>query len=451
MLLELQFTPLRDSYTAVTSYPVVEINYDGGALNKRGDPLFCPHEVTLGFRLVSPQQYTAFMGFFRTTLKEATEFFLLDLVVDVGVLIPHICRTKGGMPKLDQVDGNSFYVSCPIEVQVNPTYTGNILYTGPNQISFTHTSPRLVGPIQPGDTVRVLNSAGTHPNGTTQWIFDGIDDEVAMGDVLDMTRTTARSVFGWYTTDEYGNAILSKQAAVNNTGWRFTVSSNPDEDLILCGPSGIQQIQVGANPRPPVDNLEHHFGWTYTGSSTAAGVTMYLDGSATGKTVGTDNLTSANITNSQPLQIGNRGTTAPFEGKLRHITVWNRDLTSLEVSQLYNGGVPPDVSDLSFFSDCIGWWKLDANDTATPNGIIDYSVSGNDGTANFSPAVSDGSTDLDLDGIYEVESVDPDNKIMLVDPDLVNPNWLLLADLGPYGSELLGNVTSTVVRYPRNI
>lgn len=222
----------------------------------------------------------------------------------------------------------------------------------------------------------------------TEWVFDGVSDEIAFGDVLDMTRTTARSAFAWLSAETYGRAVLGKQSAANNAGWRWTVSANVDQDLILCGPGGAQQIQVGADPRPPADGTEHHIGWTFDGTSDAAGVTMYQDGSAQGKTVGTNNLTSASLLNAEPLQIGQRGSSAPFDGKIRHVTIWNRELTAGEVSELYNGGEPPEVSALSFFGDCILWVKLDETDTTGSGGVTDHSGTAASGTANFSPTVT---------------------------------------------------------------
>lgn len=224
------------------------------------------------------------------------------------------------------------------------------------------------------------------------WIFDGVDDRVNHGDVLDMTRTTARSMFLWYATTTTGNVAIGKQSAANQAGYRFAVpSSSADQDIILAGPAAAQQIQCGANPRPPSDGSEHHFGWTYNGNSSATGFTFYTDGTAVGRTNGTNNLTSADTTNAQDFQIGRRGTDAHFSGGLRHISIWNRELTAAEVAQIYGGGAPPDLSALSFFADCILWVKLDETDATGAGGIADHSASNFDGTAAGGLAPTGGS------------------------------------------------------------
>lgn len=220
MTIELTYQPIRDGYSAIPTYPIREALFEGAATRKYTDALYAPHEVTVNWKLTSAADYTAFMGFFRTTLFQTTEFFLMDLVTDIGALVPHRCRTKGGMPKLQQVIGNCFYVTATLEVEVNPTYTGLILYQEPNIIVFNHNSPRLVGPLQVGDTIRVFNSSGTHPQGNpTDLNLDGtyVISEVAGSSEIEVTSpelvnsdwTTLAGLGtpGQYGTESLGNVI----------------------------------------------------------------------------------------------------------------------------------------------------------------------------------------------------------------------------------------------------
>lgn len=258
-----------------------------------------------------------------------------------------------------------------------PGDTANPLRPIPDQRVLGNDSGQIAYPA-PITVHQELDWLGDAP-GT--WTFDGIDDQISMGDVLNMTRTTPRSVFVWYsTTDLTGPCLIGKQATSTGAGWRFTISS-ASLDLIIRGTS--QQLQVGATSRPPRDGTEHHFGWTYDGSSSAAGVTMYVDGASVAKTIGTNTLTSESTTNTQALQIGMRGTPpdSAYTGAIRHVTVWNRVLTAGEVAQIRGGGTPPDISAFSFFTDCIGWWKIDSGDSTGVSGVRDYSASANHGTA----------------------------------------------------------------------
>jgi hypothetical protein len=225
------------------------------------------------------------------------------------------------------------------------------------------------------------------------WLFDGSNDQVSMGDVLDITPTTPISVFGWYsTTATTGQTFVAKQSAASAVGWRFVLSSTTD-DLILD--SGTRSLSCGPTSRPPRDGSENLFGFTYDGSSSATGVTFYVNNASVGKTTNVNTLLSGDtISNAQPLQIGLRGTTAPMNGGLRHISIWNRVLTPSEQLQVYGSGAPPDLSALSFFSDCIGWWKLDETDTTGAGGVADHSASNNDGTAAGGLAPTGGSSQV---------------------------------------------------------
>lgn len=173
MTLTLEYEPIRDGYTFEPSYPVIEAQLDGGISRKRQDVLYVPHIVTLNWILVG-SEYTKFMGFFRTTLKNSTQPFLLDLLADVSIPTTHKCRTRGGLPKLTGNRGQSFYVSCTLEVEVNPTFTGLITYQEPGNIIFATSFPFLTGSLLEGDTVRIIDSAGTHPTGPTELDLDGV-------------------------------------------------------------------------------------------------------------------------------------------------------------------------------------------------------------------------------------------------------------------------------------
>lgn len=212
MTLSLNYTPLRDSYSFEPGYSTVEVQLDGGLSRKRQDVLFQPHLMTVTW-LLDPTQYTRFMGFFRTALKNATQPFLVDLVSDIAIPTTHRCRTKGGMPKLTQQRGHAYYVTSTLEVEANPTFTGLITYQEPDRIVFATTNPYLVGPIVEGDIIRVIDTQGTHPTGPTALNLDGVYtvDSTLGFNVLILT-TPASVNSDWTTlaglagTAQYGDA-----------------------------------------------------------------------------------------------------------------------------------------------------------------------------------------------------------------------------------------------------
>ena len=438
---------------------IITIPLEGGGSRRRQDILLPGFTVNCQW-LLSATEYTEFMGFFVTTLRYGRDDFLMDLITDIGIPTTHLCRTVGGIPKLTQQKYDGYWVSCTIECDKNPTFTSTITYT-----------PDFI-------------------DGETVWNFDGSNDDIITGDVFDMTPATERSVFVWYrTSGPRGRAVVGKQAAASNVGWRFTISSNNTQDLIISSSAGANQLQIGSNQAAPTDGAWHHWGFTKSTSVNASGVDLYLDSVATARNIGTNNLTGGTTTtNALDFQIGARGSDAYFDGNLKHISIWNRKLTPSEVVQIYGGGDPPDLSLLSFFSDCIGWYILDDTDATGAGNIIDHSASGFDGTARgASPVVEvadsingqiifsgigrhfqegdtlriinstgvhpDGDVPLNLDGIYDVGVTTVGNVVTILLPSEVNPDWTTLYNIDPillaeYGNLANGNVTSTVTKVP---
>jgi len=90
-----------------------------------------------------------------------------------------------------------------------------------------------------------------------------------------------------------------------------------------------------------VDNTWHHFIVTYDGSSTLAGLKLYVDGTeerdTTGSTVTT--MTNSMLGENNEFCLGAREAgNQPFTGMLDECAVWSRELTAAEVTTLYNSG-----------------------------------------------------------------------------------------------------------------
>jgi hypothetical protein len=113
-----------------------------------------------------------------------------------------------------------------------------------------------------------------------------------------------------------------------------------------------------------------------------SGINLYLDGNNdTGATSGT---LSGTISNSTSLQIGARNGGFPFSGNIDEVSVYNSELSQSDVSAIYNGGVPNDISSLSPLS----WWRCGDGDTAPT--LTDNGSASNDGTmTNFSTFSTD--------------------------------------------------------------
>ncbi len=81
-----------------------------------------------------------------------------------------------------------------------------------------------------------------------------------------------------------------------------------------------------------------------------------------------------------------------FNGKLSNCSIWNAALTSAQVSELYNEGVPQNLNNHSAYSNLVSWWQLGSNSSFNTNWtVLDEKGSNNGTSANMGEdAITDG-------------------------------------------------------------
>lgn len=171
----LTYAPVRDGYQFTPGYGIIETKLDGGQSRRRLDVAAFSHNIQANWVLRSIE-YTDFMGFFRSTLKQGTLDFLVNLVSDIGTLTLHRARCVGGLPHLTQNQGDGYSVAAVLEVDQNPTFTGIIDYTyiDPNFeriLVGAFTPPPLAGFLS-GDQIQIVNAIPSPSN--PAFNFDGV-------------------------------------------------------------------------------------------------------------------------------------------------------------------------------------------------------------------------------------------------------------------------------------
>ncbi|MES2657249.1 MAG: lamin tail domain-containing protein [Verrucomicrobiota bacterium] len=154
----------------------------------------------------------------------------------------------------------------------------------------------------------------------TAWIKGGVQDSTIIGDMVQ-----SEEFRGWElhvgTAENGGNANS------------VTVWLNSDYPAVA--------LQVNAST-PVLDNQWHHVAFTYDGSSTAAGVKIYIDGVQAATTTGLNTLGSgiANNTLAGP-NIGTRmdGAIHTFTGGIDEVAVFDHKLTGPEMTSVFQAGV----------------------------------------------------------------------------------------------------------------
>ena len=216
--------------------------------------------------------------------------------------------------------------------------------------------------------------------------FDGSSESVDVGDVtaLKFADTDTFSVSTWFrTTSTSTLPLVGKQESSGNLRGYIVFISASGEVLILLRNTntGLNRIFVTTTLSGLNDDAWHHIAFTWDGSvsTVAANLTVYVDGSSQSVTVNNDNLTGT-IDSTALFSIASRNSVSLFfVGEIDDVAVYDIELTSGQITTIYNNGVPNDLRVSGPTSDLVGYWLM-GDDASFPT-IPDESANSNDGTA----------------------------------------------------------------------
>ena len=215
--------------------------------------------------------------------------------------------------------------------------------------------------------------------------FDGVADYVSIADHNDFsfgdgsTTDSAFSVSGWVFTNEATKCrIISKQDE-----WLLTLNGSDKPLFSLYDNNASHQEQKVAADALTAGKWYHIVG-TYDGTggtSANGGMELYVNGESVG--TNTDAGTYAAMHNkSNAVLIGSFGIDSSFtDGCVTECSIWNKELSATEVTELYNSGLALDATTHSGSSNLIGYWRnngvatwqdLTANDRdGTPTSVTE--------------------------------------------------------------------------------
>jgi hypothetical protein len=101
----------------------------------------------------------------------------------------------------------------------------------------------------------------------------------------------------------------------------------------------------------------YHIAIVYTNNQD---VSLYVNGNAEGSIQFDD---TSSIASGSPTRIGVYSGTLQnyFNGTISNVSIWNTALTSTQVTELYNEGVPSNLNNHSAYSNLVSWWQLGSN------------------------------------------------------------------------------------------
>ena len=223
---------------------------------------------------------------------------------------------------------------------------------------------------------------------TKSILVDGVNElmSVANDASIDFDGTGAFTISNWLK--KIGGTTQTpwgKLAAGTLVGYANNMT-NAGATVFLIQAFGSLELRKTFTFDITLDANWHHHVVTYDGSQDEAGCKYYVDGVEQTTTVIGFNTLAASISNTAALGLGGVPTlvgTFPWAGNIDNSSIWGAELTSAQVTELYNAGKPMDPTlhslEVASPGSLISWWRMgDASGDVFPT-IVD-NVGSNDGT-----------------------------------------------------------------------
>lgn len=217
------------------------------------------------------------------------------------------------------------------------------------------------------------------------WFFSNVTNIATMGNVLNVNPNTPFTLGIWLVSTSLNSAEPIRKYDGATRGYAMQLTATSRARFVLAS-SGANLIVVDSSNTLPLG--KHFITVGIDGSGLASGVTIHIDGVLQTNVVVANNLGGNPTTNAQTLQIG--GFT--FSTLVQDASEWNVRLTTAQVLEAYNAGVPPNLNASSMAANLIGWWRFDTADTVAAGGIIDHSTGAHNATAGGGLAPTSGGT-----------------------------------------------------------
>ena len=192
--------------------------------------------------------------------------------------------------------------------------------------------------------------------------FDGTNDLINCGNDSSLQITGAMTVSYWFKGLS-ATAGATGVGKLGNNGTRGFALTRTNGNAIYFFIAPTASSLVSAIATPTLSNTRwYNLVGVYTPSTS---MVIYLDGVPI-QTL-TTGVPASQYNGSNTFQIGNRGdSTSWFNGEISNVAIWNTNLSAIEITEIYNQGVP---SNLNIFSGTapVSWWQIGSNSSFNPN------------------------------------------------------------------------------------
>jgi len=257
------------------------------------------------------------------------------------------------------------------------------------------TEAALISSIAPAGTSAYANDTGrVYISNGSGWAyynrdlinqysldFDGSNDYMEVSSTNDFAfGSTGFSISFWFKggsandSSGFGVNIFDMRSTGNGSQPSLWVETKGTNSLVKYYSAGSYKVSTTATLN---SGTWYHLVITNDGSNTK----IYLDGNTTPIGTGSDatNYVAA------PLKVGSYfGNNYYFKGKIDEFSIFSSELSSADVSSVYNNGTPDFLSSYN----PVGWWRMGDSDGGTGTTITDQGSGGNDATLVNGPTFS---------------------------------------------------------------
>lgn len=185
---------------------------------------------------------------------------------------------------------------------------------------------------------------GTLTNGPTfdsdnggSIVFDGVDDYVNHGDVLNFERTDSFSIDVWTKLDSISTTQILVAKWINKGYEIFFLNPGKIGWTLANTGGGVNQIRVDSSNNAVSVGEIFNLCVTYDGSSSTSGMKIYKNGSLLSVSSIYNNLNSSiSLVDEFRLGANSSGSPLPLNGNIFNVKIYNKELLSTEVLQNYN-------------------------------------------------------------------------------------------------------------------
>ena len=211
--------------------------------------------------------------------------------------------------------------------------------------------------------------------------FDGSNDYIGVT-TSSITGNSARSMSFWYKTTSSSAMIPfsignPSSFGVANSQFAYCINNGSTTQAAVFAIATNDVTPITGVPATNDGNW-HNVVVSWSGSV----LSLHIDGASysTPQPAGNYNTTAG-------FKMGGWGNNdRKFNGQLSSCSVWNTALTSAQITELYNQGLPSNLNNHSAYSNLVSWWQLGENSSFDGNDWIVADEKGsNNGTSVSMP------------------------------------------------------------------